>query len=47
MKALYEKTSGESGEVGSDEVFTRMLPSIVELNTKFLIKNATNGNERC
>jgi len=47
MKALYGKTSGERGDVDSDEVFIRILPSIVELNKIFDIKKATNGNERC
>ena len=47
MKALYGKTSGESGEVGSDVVFIRILPSIVELNKNVPIQNATNDNEQC
>lgn len=46
MKALYGKTSGERGDVDSDEVFIRILPSMVELNKNFHIKKETNGNER-
>jgi len=47
MKALYGKTSGERGDVDSDEVFIRILPSIVELNKIFDIKKATKCNDRC
>ena len=45
MKALAGKTSGDRGELGSDEFFIRMLPSIVELETQIsqtISKKITN-----